>query len=436
MTVEQILDRLDSAKPTGENKWLACCPAHPDRKPSLSIGLGDDDRVLLSCHAGCSTEEIVAALALELSDLFADGDWRANGANGHTGSNGSHRQKAPTKPPEELPSERQISEWGRALKDNTAALARLRELKGWSPVAAEQLGVGFDGKRLVFPIRDQDGQLVNVVKYTPKPNGPESKSVALRGRPRGLFPRPEGSENRDLWIVEGEGDSVAGATLGIAAIGVPGVQGWKADYSQRFSGRSVTVAMDCDPPGRKVAERIVNDLTAAGVECRLVDLDPKRSDGFDLSDFLLGAQSPEAARNKLLKLASAAAVRQIAVSTPTASAESSDPDAGPAWPDSLDSAALHGVAGDVVRITAPHTEADPAAILVQFLVATGNAMGRSAGFKAEATFHGTNLYALIVGRTSKGRKGSSWGQARWPVELAAGEEWAGRIKSGISSGEG
>ncbi len=90
----------------------------------------------------------------------------------------------------------------------------------------------------------------------------------------------------------------------------------------------------------------------------------------------------------------------------------------------------------MVRITAPHTEADPAAILVQFLVATGNAMGRSAGFKAEATFHGTNLYALIVGRTSKGRKGSSWGQARWPVELAAGEEWAGRIKSGISSGEG
>ncbi len=215
-------------------------PAHPDRNPSLSIGLGEDGRALLLCHAGCTVQEIVGAMNLELSDLFADnGDWRENGSNGHTRSNGSHRQKVPTKPPEDLPSEKQIGEWGRALKENTQALGRLGVLKGWSPVAVEQLGVGFDGRRLVFPIRDQDGQLINVVKYTPKPNENESKSIALRGRPRGLFPRPECSENSDLWIVEGEGDSVAGATLGIAAIGVPGVQGWKAEYVRRFqAGRS------------------------------------------------------------------------------------------------------------------------------------------------------------------------------------------------------
>ncbi|MGN6586599.1 MAG: DUF3987 domain-containing protein [Solirubrobacterales bacterium] len=98
-------------------------------------------------------------------------------------------------------------------------------------------------------------------------------------------------------------------------------------------------------------------------------------------------------------------------------------------------AALHGIAGEVVRIIEPHTEADPAAILVQFLVAFGNAIGRGAGFTAEVTQHATNLYALIVGQTSKGRKGSSWQQARRPVELAD-PGWADRIVSGISSGEG
>ncbi len=54
--------------------------ARDDRNPSLSIGLGDDGRALLLCHAGCTVQEIVGAMNLELSDLFADnGDWREKG---------------------------------------------------------------------------------------------------------------------------------------------------------------------------------------------------------------------------------------------------------------------------------------------------------------------------------------------------------------------
>jgi hypothetical protein len=105
------------------------------------------------------------------------------------------------------------------------------------------------------------------------------------------------------------------------------------------------------------------------------------------------------------------------------------------WPQPLGEAAFHGIAGDVVRTIDPHTEADPAAILIQFLVAVGNAVGRGAGFTAESTDHATNLYALVVGQTSKARKGSSWQQARRPVELAD-PGWSDRIVSGISSGEG
>ncbi|HWI96350.1 MAG TPA: DUF3987 domain-containing protein [Solirubrobacterales bacterium] len=105
------------------------------------------------------------------------------------------------------------------------------------------------------------------------------------------------------------------------------------------------------------------------------------------------------------------------------------------WPEPMDGAAHYGIAGEVVRKIDPHTEADRAAVLVQFLIAVGSAIGRAAGFEAESTRHATNLYGLIVGRTSKGRKGSSWQQARRPVELAD-PGWAERIVSGISSGEG
>ncbi len=52
--------------------WMACCPAHKDRNPSLSVSEGNDGRVLLNCFAGCSTESVLAALGLTASDLFPE----------------------------------------------------------------------------------------------------------------------------------------------------------------------------------------------------------------------------------------------------------------------------------------------------------------------------------------------------------------------------
>lgn len=70
--LEKVLSRLDKVKTTGRNKWMACCPAHDDRNPSLGIGEGNDGRVLLNCWAGCTAAEIVEAIDLELRDLFPD----------------------------------------------------------------------------------------------------------------------------------------------------------------------------------------------------------------------------------------------------------------------------------------------------------------------------------------------------------------------------
>jgi hypothetical protein len=56
----------------GNGKWSACCPAHEDRDPSLSIGIHPDGRILINCHAGCPPDEVLAAVGLTLSDLFPD----------------------------------------------------------------------------------------------------------------------------------------------------------------------------------------------------------------------------------------------------------------------------------------------------------------------------------------------------------------------------
>jgi len=106
-----------------------------------------------------------------------------------------------------------------------------------------------------------------------------------------------------------------------------------------------------------------------------------------------------------------------------------------AWP-KVSPAIFYGMAGDIVRAIEPHTEGDPVALLVQFLVAFGNAIGRGAYFQAEADRHGGNLFAVLVGVSSKGRKGSSWGHIRRLFETAD-PIWAGtRVLSGLSSGEG
>ncbi len=105
------------------------------------------------------------------------------------------------------------------------------------------------------------------------------------------------------------------------------------------------------------------------------------------------------------------------------------------WPAPLASEALYGIAGDVVSTIFPHSEADKVAILAQFLVAAGNCLGRGPHTMVESDRHGTNLFAVLVGSSSKGRKGTSFGHVKRLLNFSD-PEWTSRIVSGLSSGEG
>lgn len=106
------------------------------------------------------------------------------------------------------------------------------------------------------------------------------------------------------------------------------------------------------------------------------------------------------------------------------------------WPSQPAKAAFHGPAGEFVRILEPFSEADPVGLLVQALVSFGNVAGRSPHFKVEADRHAMNLFAVMVGATSKGRKGTSEGRTR-ALLSQCDESWASsRILAGMSSGEG
>ena len=106
------------------------------------------------------------------------------------------------------------------------------------------------------------------------------------------------------------------------------------------------------------------------------------------------------------------------------------------FPEPLSDAALQGLAGDIVRRIEPHTEASPVALLIQTLTAYGSVIGRNAHSIADGSRHGANLFAVLVGESSKSRKGTSW-QHVLRIFERADEDWKKNcVANGLSSGEG
>ena len=72
MSIETLISRLDSVKETGHGKYVARCPAHDDKSPSLAIKECGDGRILIHDFAGCETEDVLAAIGLEFSDVMPE----------------------------------------------------------------------------------------------------------------------------------------------------------------------------------------------------------------------------------------------------------------------------------------------------------------------------------------------------------------------------
>lgn len=190
-----------------------------------------------------------------------------------------------------------------ALTGDAATLARLNELRGWTLEAVQQLGLGVDRGRVVIPVIDQRGDLGAVLRYQPNPEKREGapKMTSAPGSRRDLFPPPESLAPAGVvWIVEGEPDAISATSVGLAAVAVPGSQGWKPDMAERFEGRDVVVCCDCDTPGRSLAERVADDLLEHARTVRKVDLAPARDDAYDIGDLVReGRENPDAVRRLL-----------------------------------------------------------------------------------------------------------------------------------------
>jgi len=105
------------------------------------------------------------------------------------------------------------------------------------------------------------------------------------------------------------------------------------------------------------------------------------------------------------------------------------------YPKPIDNKAYYGLAGDIVRLIEPHSEADPVALLTNFLTCFGNIVGYKPHFEIGADKHSLKIFTVLVGETSKSRKGHSFVFINL-IFKTIDEDWEARKQSGLSSGEG
>ena len=243
-----------------------------------------------------------------------------------------------------------------------------------------------------------------------------------------------------VYLCEGEKDCETLQSIGfVATCNACGAGRMKSQHVEIFKKHENTRAVifaDNDEPGRKHAQQTAELLWAARCKQIKVICFTELPEKADISDWLAAGHS----KQELVERIKAAGLWDPP--EPEADDASShdnetmdEPDAVP-WPNPMEKEAFHGLAGDVVRMIAPHSEADEAALLMNFIVGFGSMIGRKPWIFAGGVRHGTNLFAVLVGGTSKGRKGTSWG----PIEelfKRVDEVWAKeKTPGGLSSGEG
>ncbi len=209
---ENVLERFQGVR-RSRSGWQALCPAHADKNPSLSIDVRGD-RILVHCHAGCPTDDVLRAAGIDARELFLDsGD-------------------------------------------------------GESRIVAEYPYTDESGGLLFQVVRREPKSF-----RQRRPDGRGGWIRNVKGVRLVLYRLPEVLAAKSVLICEGEQDVGTARTLNLAATCNPGGVGkWRTEYSEMLRGKHVTIIADADEPGRKHAQNVAASLSGKAATVQLLEL--------------------------------------------------------------------------------------------------------------------------------------------------------------------
>ena len=126
------------------------CPAHDDHNPSLSISRGSDGHVLIHCHGGCSPQDVVRAVDLNMSDLFCDAG-SVNNLPPPTTQDAAN--------PKFIPDDEVKRFQTQLTADDREYLRTVRML---TDDVIDRYEIGSDKGRVTIPIRDASGRCLDI----------------------------------------------------------------------------------------------------------------------------------------------------------------------------------------------------------------------------------------------------------------------------------
>jgi hypothetical protein len=234
-----------------------------------------------------------------------------------------------------------------------------------------------------------------------------------------------------LVLVEGESDCWTLWYHGEPALGLPGADTPTKTLALGYVANRplIHVVEETDAAGKDFVKNVAARLAALGWTGTLKVM---RLGVKDVSE--LHCQDPERFRARWREALDRAEQVEVGRAPSALALPALPPE--PPWPAPPEEAAFQGLAGDIVHTIEPHSEADPVALLVQELIAFGNAIGRTAHFRVERDTHYLNEFGVLVGKTGKGRKGTSWSQVSQSYAEVLDDWFKGCVTSGASSGEG
>lgn len=208
--------------------YVARCPAHEDNAPSLNIDEADG-KVLVKCQAGCDTRDVIAAMSLQMTDLF---------------------------------------------EPDASALAE--------PVVETRYDYTDENGTLLFQVERMRPK--GFRQRRPQPDG--RWAYNLDGVDRVPYRLPDLLAANEVIVVEGEKDADRLASLGFAATcNMGGAGNWRHEWGPRFAGKRVVIVPDNDDAGRKHAADIERSVTAYAKRVSIIELPGVKPKG-DVSDWL------------------------------------------------------------------------------------------------------------------------------------------------------
>lgn len=237
--IDHVLAQLEGVKRSGDS-WIARCPAHDDRNPSLAVSVGADGKVLIRCHAGCESEAVIDAIGLDWSDLFP------------CSRSATRRCKKAEGPKATFPSAEAAVKWlttkrGRCAGQWAYASEKSERVACVARFDHTSTADGSKPKKTFVPISKRDNGWVI-------------------GDPDGEWPLyrlPHLCEAETIYVTEGEKAADAGA-LALSIATTTSAHGSQSPHKTDWSpvaGKEVIILPDNDDAGRKYATKVIEELS-------------------------------------------------------------------------------------------------------------------------------------------------------------------------------